>query len=82
MTFRRCVGHATNVPSADPTNLTSDVGSSTSVLTTLTFLTTTLLKSSLSDNVWIVKPVAYTLTIATTRGGSLANNLQRYEICV
>jgi len=57
MTFR-CVGHAINVSSAYPTNLTSDVGSGTSESATLTFFTTTLLKSSLSDNVWIVEPVA------------------------
>ena len=82
MTFRRCVGHAINVSSVCPTNLTSDVGSGTSASTTLTFLTTTLLKSSLSDNVWIVELIACTLLIATTRGGSPANNLQRYEICV
>jgi len=82
MTFRRCVGHAINVPSACPTNLTSDLGSCTSTFACLTFSTTTLLKPSLSDTVWIVKPVAYTLPIATNRGGSPANNLQRYEISV
>jgi len=81
MTFRRYVGHAINVQSACPTNLIFDVGSGTPASATLTFSTTTLLKSSLSDNVWIVEPIAYTLPIATTRGGSPANNLQRYEIC-
>ena len=29
MTFKRCVGHAINVPSAYPINVTSDVGSGT-----------------------------------------------------
>ena len=82
MTFRRCVGYAINVPSVCPTNLTSDVGPSTLASATLTFSTTTLVKSYLSDSVWIVEPVAYTLPIATTREGSPTNNLQRYEICV
>jgi len=65
MTFRRCVGYAINVPTVCPTNLTSDMGSGTSVFACLTFSTTTLLKHSLSDTVWIAEPIAYTLPIAT-----------------
>ena len=42
MTFRRCVGHVINVPSAYPTNLTSDVGFGTVTSACLTFSTTTL----------------------------------------
>ena len=40
MTFRRCVDHVINVPSACPTNLISDVDFGTSASATLTFLTT------------------------------------------
>jgi len=38
MTFRKCVRHVINVLSAYPTNLTSDVGSSTSTSACLTYM--------------------------------------------
>jgi len=82
MAFLRCVGHTINVPSACPTNLTSDVGIGTSTSACLTSSTTTLEKSYPSGNVWIVEPVPCTLPIATKRGGSLTNNLHRHEISV
>ena len=60
-----CVGHATNLPSSYPTNLTFDVGTDTSAFACLTSLMTTLAKSSSSGNVWIVEAATYTLLIVT-----------------
>ena len=82
MACRRCVGHAINVPSASPTSLTSDVGTGTSASASLTSSTTTLARSSPSGIVWSVEDMENTLPIATNRGGSPTNNLQRYEVSV
>jgi len=64
MASRRYVGHAINVQSVYPTNLTSDVGTSTSESVCLTSTTTALAKSSPSDTVWIVEGATYALPIA------------------
>ena len=52
---RRCVGHAINVPSASPTNLTFDVGTGTLASVCLISLTTTLAKSCPRGIVWMVE---------------------------
>jgi len=82
MALRRCVGHAINVPSFFPINLTFDVGTGTSASACLTYSITTLAKSSWSDTLWIAKDITNTFPIATSQGGSLTNNLHRYEISV
>jgi len=70
----RCVDHVINVPSVSLTSLTSNVGTRITRLPSLTFSTTTLVKSSCT--VCIVEAPGYTLPMTTRgRGTSPTNNL-------
>jgi len=70
MDLMRCVGHAINVPSASPTTLTSDVGTGTSILSSLTSSTIILVNSSWMGTLCIVEALGYTIPMDTRRGGT------------